>query len=507
MWTPIRLENGRWEYENQTLLGRAGSFGAVYLGRSDDADAIEVAVKQLFVPASDAAEREMMVARELFQKEYEYVIPILDFGLDSEEQNHHFIVMAKAEKSLQMEIISRGEFSSTEAAATLLQIANGLQEAAQIQLIHRDLKPDNVLIHDGRWKVADFGIARFVDQSTSSKTVKRYWTPSYAAPEQLRGESATSATDIYALGCIGYRLLTGMPPFGGDDEDELRRQKLNSDPPEIPDIDYRLRNLLRSMLRRPLQVRPSREQVIAVLNSIAHGPPAKPIRGLELIAKVEAYRQAEIAQRESEKAAKLEIERQRASLAKEAIASLRAILDNLFAAVNDAAPSIQLVGDPVKTTGVESKAIQHARGELSYRLRHDPVPIGAFPRSQWNVIAEASIRVVRQGKGTCGWSASLWFGNGIARNISDLMWFESAYMYSPLMSPGPQQTEPFDLFEQYSLADSVVPGNEKVKFGQVPQYVPIDYDHENSFIERWIERFGLACAGKLSRPEMPVQVI
>jgi len=74
-----------------------------------------------------------------------------------------------------------------------------------------DLKPDNILYHDGKWKIADFGIARFVEEATASNTLKEFLSPWYAAPEQWRLERATHGTDVYALGCIAFCLLTGKP--------------------------------------------------------------------------------------------------------------------------------------------------------------------------------------------------------------------------------------------------------------------------------------------------------
>ncbi|MDM3788590.1 protein kinase, partial [Proteus mirabilis] len=74
-------------------------------------------------------------------------------------------------------------------------------------IVHRDLKPGNILRHEERWKIADFGIAKFVEDSTSLETLREALTPSYAAPEQWLGQRPTSATDIYALGCIIHALV------------------------------------------------------------------------------------------------------------------------------------------------------------------------------------------------------------------------------------------------------------------------------------------------------------
>ena len=119
--------------------------------------------------------------------------------------------MARASQSLKDEI--GRQRSNIDNAFILEQIANGLIELGEI--VHRDLKPGNILKHQGCWKIADFGISRFSGKDTSQHTLKSAKTPSYAAPEQWRYERATHATDIYALGCIGYELITGAPPFQG----------------------------------------------------------------------------------------------------------------------------------------------------------------------------------------------------------------------------------------------------------------------------------------------------
>src|SRR5699024_7455063 len=87
-------------------------------------------------------------------------------------------------------------------------------------VVHRDLKPENVLYLDGHWCLADFGIARYAEATTSPDTRKFALSPLYAAPERWKGERATTATDIYSLGVIAYELLSGEVPFTGKDMPE-----------------------------------------------------------------------------------------------------------------------------------------------------------------------------------------------------------------------------------------------------------------------------------------------
>ena len=151
----IELPRGVWAYDPAMPLGAPGGFGAVYEGFSSEHG--ELAVKRLHVSANDAAHREMRIATDLAGRNLKNVIPVLDAGEDA-DSGAYFVVMPKAEKSLQAEI--NGSLPARAAARIMLDIVNGLIEVNDI--VHRDLKPANILFHAGKWKVADFGIARFL---------------------------------------------------------------------------------------------------------------------------------------------------------------------------------------------------------------------------------------------------------------------------------------------------------------------------------------------------------
>jgi serine/threonine protein kinase len=163
----IALAKGEWFYDPSKPLGKPGGFGAVYEGLSEAHGAL--AVKRLHLTASGAAHREMRIATDLSGRNLNYVIPVLDAGEDT-DSNAYFVVMPKAEKSLQDAINLGVKFTDIEAGRVLLNIVNGLVEVNDI--VHRDLKPANILFHDAQWKVADFGIARFLEDSTSLETLK-----------------------------------------------------------------------------------------------------------------------------------------------------------------------------------------------------------------------------------------------------------------------------------------------------------------------------------------------
>ena len=161
----IRLTESTWLYDPDQPLDKGGGFGEVFLGEGIHGE--PVAIKRLYIDAKAAAKRELRIADILKQSSHANVIPILDSGLD-EIGSRYFLVMPVAERSLHHELEQKGPLEFREAANVLLAIANGLMEVREIT--HRDLKPANVLFHDGAWKIADFGIARLVEDTTSLNT-------------------------------------------------------------------------------------------------------------------------------------------------------------------------------------------------------------------------------------------------------------------------------------------------------------------------------------------------
>jgi serine/threonine protein kinase len=135
----------------------------------------------------------MRLAAKLASRDLAYVMPVLDSGRDAESDSY-FIVMPRADFSLQDTLDKGTRYSEGEAVEILRQIAQALDEVKDI--VHRDLKPGNVLWHEGGWKVADFGIARFVEEATSSRTLKDCLSPHYAAPEQWEALRATTSADL-----------------------------------------------------------------------------------------------------------------------------------------------------------------------------------------------------------------------------------------------------------------------------------------------------------------------
>src|SRR5258706_10870272 len=143
----IRLPRGEWVYDPSRPLGPPGGFGRVYQGRGQGFP--DVAVKKLHIDAEQAAHRELRIAAELADREMEHVLPFLDAGQDSESEGY-FVVMPRADRSLLDALRANGPLREVEAAGVLHQIVSGLLEGPD--LVHRDLKPGNVLEHQAKWK-------------------------------------------------------------------------------------------------------------------------------------------------------------------------------------------------------------------------------------------------------------------------------------------------------------------------------------------------------------------
>jgi hypothetical protein len=482
----IALSKGVWFYDLAKPLGKPGGFGAVYEGFSTERG--ELAVKRLHLTANDAAHREMRIASDLAGRHLSHVIPVLDAGEDP-ESSAYFVVMPKAEKSLQGAIDGGVTFSGPDAARILLDIANALAEVNDI--VHRDLKPANILLHENKWKVADFGIARFVEDSTSLQTLKGCLSPPYAAPEQWQNIHATSATDVYALGCIGYALLTGRPPFFGPSGADFREQHLHADPPKLPPAcPPRLQTLLSMMLRKASGTRPSLERARALLNEVVESPSASPEAiGFGVLAQAGAHIARAQAEVERAQQQQLSATGARNHLADAGRTILGAIVERLLARIQSEAPNAERRGFAI-TLGRGHFEISLS-GSGSFRPK-GALPADAFNQSRWDVVAGEEI-VVHQEQPPYQWSASLWFCR--LPNTSDFRWYEVSYF----SLKREDVVAPFSLTRKASDADlaaSPVMHIYQLAFGPIA----IDDEDQDDFTERWAALLGLASQGKLGHP-------
>ncbi len=243
--------------ERYRLLARVGSGGmaTVYKG-VDVLLERRVAVKvlrQRFSEDPEFLERFQREARAAANLDHPNIVTVFDVGKDD---GRHYIVMEFVEgKDLKTLIRQQGSLSVDEALNTATQIARGVGHAHKAGIIHRDIKPQNVLItQDGCAKVVDFGIARALSESglTDSDTV--WGSPTYFAPEQAAGDSPTPASDVYSVGVVMYEMLAGTPPFRADNPTALAMKHLREEPPPLglrnPLVPPRLEWIVRKVLSK-----------------------------------------------------------------------------------------------------------------------------------------------------------------------------------------------------------------------------------------------------------------
>jgi len=213
------LEKGKvlaGRYEILQLLGRGG-MGAVYKARDMELDRL-VALKLIRSELARNPEilrrfkQELILARQVTHKN---VIRIFDLG---QSEGIRFITMDFVEgQDLCALLLERGKFPPEQAARLMLQICHALEAAHTEGVIHRDLKPQNIMVTaEGRVYVMDFGIARSAYLPGMTQTGALIGTPEYMSPEQARGEKLTERSDLFSLGVIFYELLTGKSPYPGD---------------------------------------------------------------------------------------------------------------------------------------------------------------------------------------------------------------------------------------------------------------------------------------------------
>ncbi|HEY6881091.1 MAG TPA: protein kinase [Polyangiales bacterium] len=226
------LDGARLEEAPDPLVGRTiggryliceligtGGMGAVYRGRHQLVGR-DVALKFLAPRyASDPAARERFLreARAANRIDHEHIIDITDFGETSDKLV--FLVMEYLEGEPLSKIIEQGALEPRRALNIAWQLATALARAHELDVIHRDIKPDNIFVLQRRGgdfvKLLDFGLAKVVGEHRLTAAGKVFGTPEYLAPEQARGDTLTGHADQYALGCVLYEMLTSVLPFDG----------------------------------------------------------------------------------------------------------------------------------------------------------------------------------------------------------------------------------------------------------------------------------------------------
>lgn len=258
------------------LLGeRLGSGGMADVHRASDTTLQRtVAVKILRDTAGDASDRARFVreARTLASLSHRNLVMVLDAGI-GDEDDRPFLVMELVEGRSLSEALAGGALPAQEVARIGGQLAAGLAYAHDRGVVHRDVKPANVLLSDeGRVKLADFGIARLIgDTVRHTRTGTAIGTAAYLSPEQVRGEDVTGAADVYALGLVLLEALTGTRAFPGS-ATEAALARLHRDPDVPADLPGGWAALLTAMTAAEPGSRPTAAAAAGVLSAGVPAP-------------------------------------------------------------------------------------------------------------------------------------------------------------------------------------------------------------------------------------------
>jgi serine/threonine protein kinase len=271
------------QYDVEEALGRSGMC-AVYLA-ADILHQRRVAIKVVLpnlVPDYAAARRrvrrEAQLASEL---KHPNIIPI--YAVSEEDDLVFFVMKHIAGPSLDEILKGSGRLPVAVVRSILYQVASGLDFAHKSGVIHRDVKPANIMIDtDGTAVLTDFGIATAADGGDGSTTALAIGTPFYLSPEQCSGKPATAASDQYSLGIVAYEALTGEPPFVANTIAAAIKQHLFTPPPSLdaiaPNSPNDLRETVMRMLEKSPELRWSSLQDVASRTAGADSPHVDPGR-------------------------------------------------------------------------------------------------------------------------------------------------------------------------------------------------------------------------------------
>ncbi|MGD8193625.1 protein kinase domain-containing protein [Herbiconiux sp. P18] len=247
---------GRYELSSRIAIGGMGEVWQatdLVIGRTV---AIKI-LKDEYLGDPGFLERFRAEARHAALVNHEGIANVFDYG---EEEGSAYLVMELVPGEALSTILEREHVLSTDRVLDIVaQTALALQAAHAAGLVHRDIKPGNLLITpDGRVKITDFGIARIADQVPLTATGQVMGTVQYLSPEQASGQPASPTTDIYSLGIVAYECLAGKRPFTGESQVAIAMAQINETPPDLPTtIATPVRNLVLACIAKKPEDRPS----------------------------------------------------------------------------------------------------------------------------------------------------------------------------------------------------------------------------------------------------------
>ena len=259
---PGTVLGGRYELTSRIAVG---GMGEVWKGRDSVIDR-EVAAKILkeeYLSDQGFLDRFRAEARSMGAVSHPGIAAVYDYG---EETGSPYLVMEYVPGEPLSSLIDRNVvLPEADVLELTAQSAEALGAAHRSGVVHRDVKPGNILVTpDFRVKLTDFGIARVTDQAPLTKTGQVMGTAQYLAPEQATGKGSTPKSDLYSLGIIMYEALAGRRPFTGDSQVAIAIAQVNTAPPELPTtVSEPIRRLVDSLLSKKQEMRPESGEALA----------------------------------------------------------------------------------------------------------------------------------------------------------------------------------------------------------------------------------------------------
>jgi serine/threonine-protein kinase len=270
LWVVVgEVISGRYELEELVGSGGMSNVFRAHDRLLERTVALKILHEQ-YTRDEDYVERFRREARAVAQLAHPNIVTVIDRG---EQDGRQYIVFEYIDGENLKELTAHGPLDPQDAIRLTLQVARALSFAHERGVVHRDVKPQNVLLNDdGQAKVTDFGIARSLDVHGVTQTGTVLGTSDYIAPEQARGQKVDPKTDIYSLGAVLYELLAGDVPYKGDNFVAVAMRHVNEPPPSVldrrPDCPLRLDLAIqRAMAKDPEQRFASMDEFSAELEA------------------------------------------------------------------------------------------------------------------------------------------------------------------------------------------------------------------------------------------------
>ncbi|MGE0193969.1 MAG: serine/threonine-protein kinase [Planctomycetota bacterium] len=291
-----RRASGGEQIAGYRLLDRLGegAMGAVYKARQLSLDR-DVAIKVLspdLAQDDEHVQRFLTEARAVARLNHTNIISGIDVG---DSGGVRYLVMEYADGLTVADLLERGGAMDEERVLHIgQQMARALDHAHKANLIHRDVKPANILLtKDGVAKLSDFGLARL---ELDDADARRMGTPDYISPEQARGGKVDERTDLYSLGATLFHMLTGRPPYVGPDASSVLAQHLTAAVPSVleedPSIDARTDALVTRLLSKDPAARGRAkelaEEIESIVKALQHARLSEPMPGAGVVSRAAA---------------------------------------------------------------------------------------------------------------------------------------------------------------------------------------------------------------------------